>query len=279
MSTLHCPACDADQRDGALCKPCTAASQRHLAALPGLFADLRSTYALQVTRRTGVVDRNPFESPVPFDARAGQVADQMIAFMARWIELVRTEREGRGQTGRTMAAWSRWMTASFDRIRRHEAAGQFHHGLADLVDRAQKAVDLPPEQQFVRQCPVCKHGIFAPHDAEVAVCRHCRRAGVETVEWPVSETRLLMTEGADDQLATAGAICHVLGTVGMPVKVHTIHDWAKASRGGRLQQRGSDRMGRALYRVGDVRALATEHVQRTGRKRNTKPCTTKGSEQ
>ena len=278
--SLQCPACDAPQRDGALCKVCTARSLRNLVALPGLFADLRSAYALQVTRRTGVTERNPLESPVPFDARAGQVADQMIAFTARWIELILVKGEGRQHTGRTMATWSHWMTAQFARIRVHEGAGRFHHGLADLIDRAQKAVDLPPEQQFVRQCPVCAHGIFAPRDAEVAICRHCKRAGVEPLtEWPVSETRLLMTEGADDQLATAGAICQVLGTVGLPIKVHTIHDWAKASRGGRLQQRGQDRRGRALYRVGDVRSLASEHVQRTGRKRNTKPCTSKGVEQ
>ncbi len=292
----ECPLCKGQSRDRLLCSVCVSQVRDDLTHLPGLMRDLSiSRTGRAVIRSSGaaVVVRDPEESPVPFNTTATKRAGQIVATVGEWLQHFSIPEQYRRDLvpcdctppracpprivrvtfvpGRTIAGWCAWLVDQLPRIRLHPDAVAFAQALDRSVKLARATVDLPPDQVFVRECPVCSHGIFAPTDADVAVCRRCKQAGVQPLtEWPVSEAREVMTSSVDEQLATAGTCALVLAEGGLPVRVDTIHNWARSDRGGRLIARGENRKGDRLYRVGDVRALAQDAIARAEARTNRK---------
>jgi hypothetical protein len=144
-----------------------------------------------------------------------------------------------------------------------EQAPEILADLARLRGDIESVCDAPPKLIALGQCDgtledgsVCGTELRARKDATLITCRYCGE--------PYSvQTRIAQLLRRVDALqATAPVIARVLSDwMGKPLPVDTIHQWAKRDK---ITRRGTDPATRgAIYRLGDVKALHQQSIQRS----------------
>ncbi|WP_091456904.1 hypothetical protein [Actinokineospora iranica] len=245
-----------------------------------LVDDLDDTVARR-TRTGQRVGSRPAVTGLPFNDGAAEVRDDLRNVLSTWVRDLWETHAPRRQvpTGETapdgspvvfaeldaldlddtlpeMAAWLRrhptW-------IEHHPAAGELVDEITDAVERARRAVDLPPVRLFCGPCPDCGADLYARPDRVLVGCRECEsRHDVEVL-------RAALLGAARGALATAAEVARALpGLLGRDLSANTVRTWARA---GKLTRREPDKRGRPRYLVGEVIdvALATptrSHVTR-----------------
>ena len=224
---------------------------------------LRVTYSGQAKIGSGN-ERKSAETPLIFnpDGAAGKAAlmiQELHTLIGQHIIQLQTgDTEGLPPT---ISAWCAWLIERTPRIRSHPRAAQMVDDLARLLEKATTIIDRPPEQLFCGKCPICAADLYADYGAVSVTCKKCHRAGLGEVH-DVSTKREELLAMKAHQWVTIGLCVAILGDFGMPVQLHTIHNWTRLDRGQRLAPRGVDLNGRNLYRVGDVIDLARSEANR-----------------
>jgi hypothetical protein len=140
--------------------------------------------------------------------------------------------------------------------------------LARLRGDIESVCDAPPKLIALGQCDgtiedgsVCGTELRARKDATLITCRYCGEP------YSVQARIAQLLRRVDALQATAPVIARVLTDwMGKPLPVDTIHQWARprGKQGPKLERRGADPSTRQpLYRLGDVKALHQQSIQRS----------------
>ncbi|WP_424183837.1 hypothetical protein ACOBQX_17920 [Actinokineospora sp. G85] len=251
-----------------------------LFAVAELVDDLDATISRQTSTGQRVGSRSA-ETGLPFNVGAAEVRDDLRNTLSTWVrDLWETHGPRREvPTGETapdgspvvvaeldalylddtlheMAAWLRrhptW-------VEHHPAGGELVDEITDAVERARRAVDLPPALVFCGPCPDCGADLYAHPDRATVGCRECEsRHEVEAL-------RAALLDAARGHLATAAEVSLALPRLlGRTLSANTVRTWARA---GKLTRREPDDRGRPRFLVGEVIdvALATPTRKRVTR--------------
>ncbi|MEV5537441.1 hypothetical protein AB0L13_11325 [Saccharopolyspora shandongensis] len=280
MSTCSIDSCSNPTAGGNLCRLCLGRLDADLGTVGALAGELGTTITRQA--RTGQrVGARSAEFALPFNAAASAIRDDLSSVLSTWIRdlwetygprrevptgevaadgtpIVVAELDPLGLVDGLpdMAAWLRrhpsWITA-------HPAAGELVDEVTDAIDRARRAVDLPPARLYCGPCPECAADLYARPNRASVTCRECDT-------WhDVAKLRAALLAVARDQLATATEIARALhGLLGRELSANTVRTWA---HNGRLARREPDEHGRPRYLVGEVIDLALSTPSRVTRNR------------
>lgn len=240
-----------------------------LVAVDELVSDLDDTVARR-TRSGQRVGSRPAEAGLPFNAGAAEVRDDLRNVLSTWVrELWETHGPRREiPTSKTapdgspvvvaeldpldlddtlpdMAAWLRRHPSW---VEYHPAGGELVDEITDAVERARRAVDLPPVRLYCGPCPDCGDDLYARPDRVTVGCRECES------QHDVESLRAALLDAARAQLATAAEVARALPRLlGRDLSANTVRTWARA---GKLTRRAPDERGRPRYLVGEVIDIA-----------------------
>lgn len=253
-----------------------------LVTVDELVNELDDTVA-RLTRSGQRVGSGTTEIGLPFNAGAAEVRDDLRNVLSTWVrELWETHGLRRevptGETASdgspivvaeldpldvddTLPDMAAWLRRHPSWVEYHPAGGELVDEITDAVERARRAVDLPPARLYCGPCPDCGADLYARPDRVTVGCRECEsRHDVEGL-------RAALLDAARAQLATAAEVARALPRLlGRDLSANTVRTWARA---GKLTRRTPDERGRPRYLVGEVIdvALATptrSHVTRAG---------------
>lgn len=234
-----------------------------------LVEELDATVA-RLTRTWARVGSRSAEVGLPYNAGAAEVRDDLLNVLSAWIrdlwESYGPRREvPTGQTGPdgeqlvdfvlddldlddTVPDLAAWLRRHLSWIADHPAGGELVDEITDAVERARRAVDLPPARIYCGPCPDCGADLYARPDRAVVACRECgTRHDIEAL-------RTALLDAARATLATAAEVARALPRLlGRDLSPNTVRTWAHA---GKLAKRAPDARGRPQYLVGDVIDLA-----------------------
>jgi hypothetical protein len=281
--TCSVPSCSNPTSGGEACGLCLGRLLGALVEVDELVDDLDDT----VARRTQTGQRvgsRPAETGLPFNLGAAEVARDLRGVLSTWVRVLweayaprrqvatgRTSVDGRPVTvteldtldlDDTLPEMARWLRRHPSWIEDHPAAGELVDEVTDAVERARRAVDLPPARLYCGPCPDCGTDLYARPDRTTVGCRECE------ARHEVEALRSALLDAARHQLATAAEIARALPRLlGRDLSANTIRTWARTSK---LTQRESDERGRPRYLIGEVIdvALATPTRSRVTRDRS-----------
>jgi hypothetical protein len=252
-----------------VCGLCLGRLLGDLVDVSELVEDLDATVA-RLSRTGSRVGSRSTEVGLPFNMGAAQVRDDLRNVLSTWVrdlwESYGPRREApTGQTGPgseqlvdgvlddldlddTVPDMSAWLRRHPSWIEYHPAGGELVDEITDAVERARRAVDLPPARVYCGPCPDCGTDLYAWPERAVVACRECgARHDVEAL-------REALLDAARGTLATAAEVARALPRLlGRDLSPNTVRTWAHA---GKLAKRAPDERGRPRYLVGDVIDLA-----------------------
>jgi hypothetical protein len=278
--------CDLPAPGGRLCPAHRLYLTNDLAALPTLIRELETTVTGQATTHGG------------FDWNASSDANSIGMTLRVWCrelaiaKVTAPERglplEGPAHRGdaahpcthttcrrirrdRTVkpldraAYWAAWLHANLPIIDRQPWAGQFADEIEFCRRSATWAVDTRTARIHLADCwhdtdgAECGQPLWARGGQQIITCPRCG------AHYDVDERRTGLLQVAEDALMTAPEIARGLpAAYEVEVSYATLRKWIERRR---VVATGDDPQGRALYRVGDVLALAREHAARPERRR------------
>jgi hypothetical protein len=256
-----CPRCGAKQADWSLCRVCADKLRGQLLALPGLLRELHTTLTRQARMGSGGKSN---ERPLPYDVSASDVGDIVRATLSTWMRELGAE-----GLSDSPAAWCRWMADRVTWIGGQPYADEIADEIDHLTGLVRRAVDRPADREFCGKCETCGADLYARRGAVQETCGRCRAAGVETTYDP-REARAEVLARVEHQWCTAAVCSTVLASFGIEVKAETVQNWARPRDDGKpakLARRGENRLGHALFLVGDVMDLAREQRERRSGRR------------
>ncbi|GGM65083.1 hypothetical protein GCM10012275_39540 [Longimycelium tulufanense] len=281
MIPCSVPSCG-NPATGAVCRLCLGRLAGDLAEVADLVVELEATIARQV--RTGQrVGSRPADVGLPYNSGAAEVARDLRNVLSTWVrDLWETYGPRRpmptdgtkpdGTRGaelepldldNTLRAMAAWLRRHPSWVEQHPAGGDLVDEITDAIERARRAVDLPPARVYCGPCPECGTDLYARPNRATVRCREC------DMRHDVEALRSVLLDAARSTLATAAEIARALPRLlGRELSPNTVRTWA---RNGRLAKRGTDSQGRPRYRVGEVidLALATPVRRRVTRDRAT----------
>lgn len=154
--------------------------------------------------------------------------------------------------GHPLAATTRWLADQLRWLRYRPEAGEAFDELADACGLAERVVDRPAARWAAGTCD-CGEPLTPTAAAATVTCRGCG------VVHDLEERKAWLLEQAEDVLGGAAWCASTLSRLGVICRAGAVRQWALRSR---LAGHGSDANGRALYRLGDVRALAQDAIRR-----------------
>ena len=122
-----------------------------------------------------------------------------------------------------------------------EMVGEF----VALARACERAIDRGPDRVYVGPCDECRSDLYAYPEAAMARCR-CG------LEYDVALRRGALLAEAEEVLLSAVDVSRALTALGVEVTPDRIRQWGSR---GKLRPILGPWGGRAVYRVGDVRAL------------------------
>ncbi len=262
----QCPVCHAEG-DWLMCGVCSQKLVAQLRALPGLLHELHVTLTRQARMGSGGAGGKGKERPLPFNVNASEVSDEARMTLSTWVrELDFGDTEHLANNPR---AWALWLADRIERIRGHEAAEEIADTIDYLTRQIRMAIDRPADQEFYGKCAVCEADLYAPHGSVEGYCRRCKAEGVTTTYDPAANRASIQSQ-AEHHWGTVAECTRVLAAFGLEVEVKTIRNWATVNRHGNIQleQRGVNKLGLAVYRIGDVMDLARARAEQGKRRRN-----------
>ena len=252
-----CTACrQQPQHNGHLCRACTARLSLDLAAVPSMQRELVTELARQARKASGPSGRGGGDGgqPLPFDVTASVCLDRLRQALVEGVAIF-TYGEPVDLDRVDAARMARWLSARFGELQVRAAVGELAIQLGDALKVARRAIDTPPERVYIGDCHCSRPGqdpvrLLAVRSAPDEAGRReerwhqCPRCGTRFgVEQKLGE----LEERCRDQLLTAKEAALLAG-----VKPRLVRSWAER---GRLQDRGANRDGVAVYRFGDVLGL------------------------
>ena len=274
----HVPACGRPVQDACLCETCADELKEALTDFDQLAEALDAAYLRQQRFSVGSLNehlRDPDESKVPFNDRAGRIRRELSRELLRWVLHVQdahglawlpdpltrhpSDRTQRAST-RAMAARLLWAMPYF---RTNPAGADAHRTFTSLWARGLRCVDRPPDLVYLGVCSwitdgdECPEDLYAEWGKDHARCRGCGH------EHRVDDRRSVLIAAVKSQLANAADISRGLSGLELKVTAERIRQWKRRNR---IIAHGTDRNGYPLYRVGDVIDLVLADTQRRGKK-------------
>ncbi|MGH3499330.1 MAG: hypothetical protein ACRDQA_00275 [Nocardioidaceae bacterium] len=252
------PGCDRPAEHATICSGCARELERALAEVPALAVELDTTLARLGARTTGT--RRSAVTPLPYDQRASEASWVLRNTLSTWCRLVCEERDLTPPRD-NLASMGRWLTGSAGWLARHPAGGEACDEITTAVSAAWRVTDRAPDRVYVGPCghvdpeqriasavygiePVpCPADLYATPGAATVACRTCGH------ERDVAATQDALMAAADDHLATAVEISHLISRYYQPVTPAAIRGLAHR---GAILAHSEDKRGRPRYRVGDV---------------------------
>lgn len=187
----------------------------------------------------------PTALPVRLDAATR--ADAAVNELTGWARHIAEQRgipPERAASGAATAA--RYIAVHADWLRWRPEATEAWPAIEQAAKELTRLVDSPPQMQLVGGCD-CGQWLYAPASAAVTTCRGCGRT------WDVQSGRDAMRAEAEGLLFTAADCARMARMLGYPVTDAAVRGYA---RHGKLEQRGADRRGHPMYRLGDALNVA-----------------------
>ena len=148
----------------------------------------------------------------------------------------------------------RFLSVYLDELTQMPWAEEAWDELTFATDAIERMVDRRAAAMFAGRCDVCGLDLYATATDETVTCRPCN------VTYHLGTKRQEMLDALDDRLVRASEAVHILPGLGMVVSRKDLDRWTSTSR---LLPHGHDERGRPLFRVSDVRYLASTTVRRT----------------
>lgn len=228
--------------DATICSGCGKQLAGALGRVPFLVAELDVVLAKQSHTGDRVHSRSA-TVPLPYDPQASQAAERLWRTLFHWRAVL----DGGLATGRA-ADDARWLLEHVVQLRQLATAVTAFGELTRAVSAAERVVDLRPELWYAGPCPSCKVDTYALPGAAIVTCR-CGWQG------DAAERRRWLLAAAEDTLAHSALAAQALSRLGQPVTGAMIRGYAFR---GRLAAHGTDRLGRPLYRIGDLLDVLAE---------------------
>lgn len=274
--------------NAALCRDCTRRLRGTVAQLPAIADDLLVVVTRQAQTGQHVGKSGSDEQPLPYDVRTADALGMLERTVGVWVEYVAREQHIPGpttaarlpsqRTGGTdadpslaaaslgpLAVACAWLLRQVAWARRQDWAPELADAMAVIARQGRQVADLPPDLLYVGACDGngsiddtdgCARAVYARQGAAEAKCAGCHAV------YPTTKRRAYLLALLDDQVANAATVGRALTGLGQQVNEATIRQWKSRGRLGQaIDAAGnllSDRSGRPLYRIGDVRALIDE---------------------
>lgn len=248
-----CACCARSVGDGYLCTSCTEDLTTDLTEIADLLVDLEITRTRQDRIERDPVRRHTIDAALPWKEAASEAHWLLATTALCWCRLVldRVGVDPADHVGTTAASWSGWLARHTQRIRLFPDAGECAVEIGNAVDVARRAVDLPPAQIYVGPCDGqldgggrCTTDLYVRGNADTVTCPDCE------TEHNLDRRRTYLLAKAQDHLAPLPTISRALSSwLERQVTPSMLRGYVARNR---LISRGTDRQGRALYRVGDA---------------------------
>lgn len=231
-----------------ICDTCTDWLADTLASLPHIEAELGLTLTKQrrFDSQTGGARGNV--ETLPFNVAASRA----LARLDHAVTLLLT-RCGYPRDGARLFVAVTMLLPRVDHIAAHQWAADTVLELDRVVAQSIRVIDRPPSRNYAGPCDQCGHDLYAVGGKPTVTCRECG------IEYNLTARREWLLARVHDQLATAVEISRALTSLELPVTADRIRQWKTRER---IEVKAHDRIGRPLYRVGDVVDLLVEAAQR-----------------
>lgn len=251
VRTCHVATCNNGISDTiSVCSGCVAELDWLLAQFPALWQQLEVTLTKQAKISTG--DKRTSKGaakPLPFNVRASQIADQINNTLTTWARVVMADYAcPASQPEQIDLVLIEWMRDQLPWLATQRFGGEAIGSMADEIGVIWQIIDRPAPMRYLGHCD-CGEQLYVQPGRTYLPCPSCTLIhDVDTVA-----NRLLLQ--AEDRLERASVLSRALTSMGEAVSQVQISRWVAR---GRLFAKGHSPDGRALYRLGDVRALAAE---------------------
>jgi len=143
-------------------------------------------------------------------------------------------------------------------LRHRPEAPEAYSDLVAIASQLERIIDNPPTLKYAGPCNICRKDLYAREGAGQVECRPCG------MTYDMAGRREWLLECAEDRLERASLIAQAVTDLGSPISADRIRKWAQRSQ---LIPHATDRLGRPLYRIGDVLDLLKADTQREAQKR------------
>lgn len=260
--TTTCATCDRPVADAAVCAGCANRAAAGLRDAADLWPELAVTIARldrmgDPTPRAGrPAPANPIRPGgdpatdqatgwppgLPVNLAASETADVVRNTITTWARHIADE-VGADPPG-DPAELMRWLAGRLEWARHQPWAAEAIDELGEVPKLLARALDRPPPRRYLGPC-TCGADLYARRGAQHARCA-CGASA------PVAEVLATL-----DKLARAHAYTASEIEAAYRIRADRIRQWAAR---GRITQRGTDRLGRPLYLLGDVLNLAQKRA-------------------
>lgn len=259
--TLRLCTCSKPTReDSYMCADCKDALWRALGNVPALVDELEVSLTKQTRFTTQTSSaRVSTAPPLPYDPAASRTLDTLHTQLTKLTQLcIKRNIESRdyqqrtpGETSVSMSAWLMWRVDALAAQPDIDSAQQ----LVRVVQKAEYVIDRPPERTYAGPCDDCGRDLYAEHSKQTVICHHCG------ISYDLAARRQWLLRVVNDRLATATEIARALTSLELPVTAERIRQWKHRER---IDVVSHDRLGRPLFRVGDIVELLHEHTHQRG---------------
>jgi hypothetical protein len=270
--TCHVETCDRPTNAG-LCTPHRTELLDRLAGLRRIVDDLNVQLTRQAIYSTTSTTDDATGS-VPWNEGASRTLQRIATTMAKWDRLVadRMGRPARHPNPLTAAAVIRHDVATVG-LASWPRLADLLDDLRDIDERANRTIDRPKVERFLGICTtqlditrsgMCDTRLYELDDAETTTCPSCG-----TTHLVDADLELLLTL-ADDTLVTTAQAARAMSTKDdaehhrnkLEARIRQWHNRSRLTSRGTIKVAGIERK---LYRLGDIRALVTDHDRTTRR--------------
>jgi len=304
-TTPLCPNCGKPIHDNAyICGPCGQTLTKALNHIADLHSELDVTLTKQtrIGSTNGApppppeVDPDPQPKnvilwgvavqPLPFHLGASSVRAEVGNTISTWARVILTERgmelppipdppigpvcnptECKHESC-TVIRWhvkdseithaAKFIAAHVWWLRHRPEAPEAYSDLLAIASQLERIIDNPPTLKYAGPCNICRKDLYAREGAGKVECRPCG------MSYDMDGRREWLLECAEDRLERASLIAQGVTDLGSPISADRIRKWAQR---GQLIPHATDRLGRPLYRIGDVLDLLKADTQREAQKR------------
>jgi len=297
-TTPVCPLCGKPIHDNAyICGPCGQTLTKALNHIADLHAELDVTLTRQARIGSTNAAPPPEDAPEkdaknvefwgvavqqnPFHVGASKVAHDVGNTITTWARVILEERgmelppipeppigpvcnptECKHESC-TVIRWhvkdseithaARFIAAHVWWLRHRPEAPEAYSDLVAIASQLERIIDQPPTLKYAGPCNICRKDLYAREGAGKVECRPCG------MTYDMAGRREWLLECAEDRLERASLIAQAVTDLGSPISADRIRKWAQRSQ---LIPHATDRLGRPLYRIGDVLDLLRNDTRR-----------------
>lgn len=255
----ECGACGA-KTDGFICKLCGEQLERAIGDMPALLVELEITVTKQDKMGRGGKRGKGDDAPLPFNWSASDAVWAINNTLTTWARHLASSR---GVQEPSAAGLLGWLLTSIDSIRMDEAATQIHDEITYAHRQALRIIDRPDPEVYAGRCDGSDVRVAADGDKLHPQVGECgadlyARLGDKAVScqacgavYDLVERKRELLDRVDDEWARPHVIANALTSLDEPITPDTLRKWIERRH---IKQVGIDDFGKAVYRVGDVRA-------------------------